>query len=140
MTSYQLRKRGEANLFLGVGPDVTLSETLHVARTMSGELCTSIDVLDSERYLVTYCGGSPYWWLPGTHGGGMHQISSRGWCHDCRNRDEVPEEHVHHLARDVEVAVLTCEGTHDPVFRERLKKAGLTAKEHAEEAVAWDEG
>lgn len=138
MTGYQLRKRGgldgegDSLPFLRTEPDMALPEALHVTSAMSGILCTSIDVMDGDRYLVTYCGGGPCWWLPGTHGGGMHQISSGGWCHDCFREGA---GHVHHLTRDIEVAVLTSEALDDPVLRQRLKKRGRTAEQYAEETA-----
>ncbi|MEU4410717.1 hypothetical protein AB0F88_39955 [Streptosporangium sp. NPDC023963] len=115
--------------FLHVEQEMAFLKVLRVADVLSGNLGASIDVLSNDTYMVTYCGGSPYWWLPGTHGGGMHQISSRGWCWDCLKQDN---GYVHHLPRDVEVAVLTCEATYDPVFRKRLEEAGQTAEEYAE--------
>ncbi|GAA2861361.1 hypothetical protein [Nonomuraea rubra] len=129
--NYQLRERtglggdGGALPFLRVEREMSLPDVLHVA-SMLGR---SIDVMADDVYVVSYCGASPYWWLPGTHGGGMHQISSRGWCWDCLKRENA---YVHHLPRDVEVAVLTCEATHDPVFRKRLAEAGQTAEEYAQ--------
>jgi hypothetical protein len=113
---------GTALPFLRVEREMPLPEVLHVA-SMLGR---SIDVMADDTYVVSYCGASPYWWLPGTHGGGMHQISSRGWCHDC-------DGYVHHLAREIEVAVLTCEARYDHVFRQRLEKRGQTPEEYAEE-------
>ncbi len=38
---------------------------------------------EREDYIVSYLGGSPHWWLPGTHGGGIHQIGSGGFCWSC---------------------------------------------------------
>lgn len=79
-TAYELRERaglgdGESSLpFLRVEREMPLPDLLHLADILSGKLCASLDVTQDGAYLVTCCGGSPYWWLPGTHGGGMHQI------------------------------------------------------------------
>lgn len=135
MSDYRLCERGGLDgsggslPFLRTEREMPLPDVLHLADVLSANLCRSIDVLDGNAYVVTYCGGSPYWWLPGTHGGGMHQISSRGWCWDCLREEGT---YVHHLPRAIEVDVLTCEATHDPVFRKRLTEAGQTAEEYAQ--------
>lgn len=54
------------------------------AETLSGNNASTYDVVrvadDRETYVVTMCGGGPYWW-PGDDG--MHQIGSMGMCWDC---------------------------------------------------------
>lgn len=146
MADYQLRKRlgladdeGSAP-FVHPAKELTLPYVLKMASVLT-KLGERIDVLDGETYLVSYIGASPYWWLPGTHGGDLHQISSRGWCFSC---DREGKEYVHHLPRAVEVAVLTAEGEQDHVFRERLDKVGLTAEQYAERTagnkVPWERG
>jgi hypothetical protein len=129
--TYRLCERGglgggEGSLpFLHLEQEMALPEVLNLASVLSGNLGGGIDVMDGDTYLVSYCGGSPYWWLPGTHG----EISSRGWCHDCCKEGD---DFVHHLAREVEVGVLTREALHDPVFRKRLAERGQTAEEYAQ--------
>lgn len=119
---------GESLPFLLVMREMPLPDILNLA----SQLHRTIDVVADGVYLVTYCGGSPYWWLPGTHGGGMHQIGSRGWCHDCRREGL---GFVHHLPRDVEVAVLTCEATYDRVLRQQCESDGQTPAEYAQEVA-----
>lgn len=76
-------------------------------------------------YLVSYCGGGPYWW---PEQGDMHQIGGHGWCHECHGQGL---GYVHHLDYDVELAVLTAEGIEDPELRKRLRGDGLTAEQWA---------
>ena len=90
----------------------------------------AVDVLEDGRYLVTYCAGSPYWWLPGTHGGGMHQIGSHGWCHDCHSCDL---GYVHHLDYETELAVLALEARTDRVLGEQCEADGQTPEQYAQE-------
>lgn len=142
----EIRERGSTDdgsrpslPFLQVARDMPLPDVLNLA----SKLGRTVDVFRDGHYVVTYCGASPYWWPPGLDGGGMHQISSRGWCHDCfknsggsyeRDYEEWGDpdaKYVHHLPRNYEVAVLTCEATHDRVLRERVEAEGLTAEEYA---------
>jgi hypothetical protein len=116
--------------FLTVAPPQALPEVLHLAGLLSGGLCTSLDVVVNGEYLVTYCGASPYWWPQGTLGGDMHQLSSRGWCHTCRSEGR---GYVHHLPLETEVAVLTCEATHDGVLREQCEADAQTPEQYARE-------
>jgi hypothetical protein len=67
----------------GVPGDSLWEQAQAYARWMSGALCETMDILDSQlRYVVTMCGGSPYWIDPASDGP-MHQIGSDGWCWDC---------------------------------------------------------
>ena len=79
-----------------------------------------------------YCGASPYWWLPGEHGGGMHQVSSHGWCHDCH---KAGQGYMHHLAYEDELAVLANEARHDRVLREQCEADGQTPEQYAAEVA-----
>lgn len=135
-TVFEIRLRGGGHGIEPSEPYLTLPdlhEALTIASILSGARCQTLDVLDSGRYVVTYCGASPHWWLPGTLGGGMHQISSHGWCHDCRNGEYVPRvaENVFHLSEADQVAVFTVEGERDRVLRKRLYDQHITAGEHA---------
>lgn len=60
-----------------------------VLRVQHNKRLGPLDCLpEQERiYIVSYCGASPFWWLPGTHGGGMHQIGSAGFCWTCLQPD-----------------------------------------------------
>jgi hypothetical protein len=119
---------GRSLPFLVPAARLSLAEVLHIAE----ECGRTVDVCASGRYLVTYCGASPYWWLPGTHGGGMHQVGSHGWCHDCH---KAGDGYVHHLDYDVELAVLANEARHDQVLREQCEADGLTPEQYAAEVA-----
>lgn len=110
--------------FMRVERELPLPEALNLASRL-GE---TVDVMDDSRYLVSYCGASPYWWPPGEHGGGMHQIGSHGWCHTCHGDDL---GYVHHLDYETELAVLECEATHDRVLREQCEADSLTPAQYA---------
>jgi hypothetical protein len=131
MSAYEIRKRdgldgSEPSGLLAVIPGGHgLNATLAVA-SRAGE---TVDVLEGDRYLVTYCGASPCWWLPGTHGGSMHQIGSHGTCHDCH---KARLGYVHHLDYETELAVLAVEATADRVLSEQCEADGLTPGEYAE--------
>jgi hypothetical protein len=134
MGVYEIRERergdgSEPSLpFLVPDARLSLAEVLHLA-----EKCgQTVDVTDGGRYLVTYCGASPYWWLPGEHGGGMHQVGSHGWCHDCH---KAGEGYVHHLAYEDEMAVLANEARHDRVLREQCEADGQTPEQYAAEVA-----
>lgn len=99
----------------------TLDQALELARLSK----RSVHVYRDGEYLVSYCGGGPYFW-PAE--GDMHQIGGHGWCHDCHSAGL---GYVHHLADDTELAVLAAEGREDPVLRKRLRGDGLTAEQWA---------
>jgi hypothetical protein len=107
---------------------LSLIEVLHFA----SKLGETVDVMDGDRYLVSYCGASPYWWPPGEHGGGMHQIGSHGWCHECHKADR---GYVHHMDYAIELAVLECEARDDRVLREMCEADGLTPAQYAAEVA-----
>lgn len=139
MTTYELRTRDG----LGSEPSLpspyqvregaTLAEALRLA-SMPGTDWT--DVHADGEYLVT---SGWYWWPPGEHGGGMHQIGSHGWCLDCQRHGL---GYVHHLAYETELAVLTLEASQDGRLREQCEADGLTPGQYAVEvagrAVAAD--
>lgn len=127
MNSFQLRARGSLKpprLILALASDIPLAE---VARTASrlGQMAPTVDIMHGESYLVSYCGGSPYWWPAG---GEMHQVGSHGWCHDCH---KAGLGYVHHLDYDAELAVLAAEAREDPVLREQCEADGLTPEQYA---------
>jgi hypothetical protein len=132
--SYELREREGLDgsepspPFLVPDDRLDLPGVLHIA----GRAGRTVDVYESGRYMVTYCGASPYWWLPRTAGGEMHQIGSHGWCHNCH---KAGAGYVHHLAYDDEVAALTTEARDDPVLREQCEADGLTPGQYAAEVA-----
>lgn len=133
----EIRERGTAGDPDGSGPSLaflipasrlSLAEVLHISETAG----RTVDVCDSGRYLVSYCGASPYWWIPGTHGGGMHQVSSHGWCHDCH---KAGDGYVHHLGYDTELAVLANEARHDRVLAGQCEADQMTPEQYALEVA-----
>jgi hypothetical protein len=132
--SYELRERegldgSEPSLpFLVPDDRLGLAGVLHIA----GRAERTVDVFENGRYVVTYCGGSPYWWLPGTDGREMHQVGSHGWCHDCH---KARAGYLHHLAYDDEVAVLTSEARDDRVLREQCEADALSPEQYAAEVA-----
>jgi hypothetical protein len=129
--TYELRDRdGELD---GSGPSELLAvltgdRGLPWVLTVAGRLRVTLDVMAGDRYLVSYCGASPYWWPPRSTGAGMHQIGSHGWCHDCHKNGL---GYVHHLDYDTEVAVLTSEAADDQVLRQRCEADGQTPAQYA---------
>jgi hypothetical protein len=116
----------EALPFLTPAARLTLPQVLHVAETCG----RTVDVTAGGRYLVSYCGASPYWWPD--NDGGMHQVGSHGWCHDCHKEGL---GYVHHLDYQVELAVLENEARHDRVLAERCEADGLTPARYAAETA-----
>ena len=106
------------------------------------KLRTTVDIMDGDRYIVSYCGAEPYWWQPGTHGGEMHQVSSLGWCNTCLDEHGF---YVHHLGVYDEIAVLTETAITDRVLRRQVEADGETAARYAERVAGrripkWDDG
>lgn len=129
--AYELRERGESDgsepskLYLyQAGGSATLADVLRLAERC-GE---TVDVHWAGVYLLSYCGGGPYWWPPSTAGDGMHQIGSHGWCHDCHKDGK---GYVHHLDYGVELAMLTAEAREDRVLRRQCEADGLTPEQYA---------
>jgi len=129
MTRYELRKRdrkpGQPEPFWSylIREGASLADVLGLA-SQSRE---TMDVLgDDGAYLVTYCGESPYWY-PGDDGA-MHQIGSHGWCHDCHKEGL---GYVHHLAYEVEFAVLALEAAADQVLAGMCEADGMTPEQYA---------
>jgi hypothetical protein len=134
MSVYEIRERADGD---GSGlslPFIVPAATLSLVDVLrlAVKLSTTVDIMVAGRYIVSYCGAEPYWWLPGTHGGGMHQMSSLGWCHTCRDENET---YVHHLDLADEIAVLTETAITDHVLRRQVEADGQTPAEYAE-AVA----
>jgi hypothetical protein len=144
VSRYEIRDRdGQGNLdgsapsrpFMAMADGLSLVDVLRVAVRLG----RTVDVWADDRYVVSYCGGCPSWWLPGTTGAHMHQMSSLGWCNDCLDELEV---YVHHLSLADEIAVLTETALTDKVLRRQVEADGQTAAEYAVEvagqAVAKD--
>jgi hypothetical protein len=138
--TFELRERdhgdgSESLPFLVLADRLTLADALSIGEHVS----RTVDVLADGVYLVSFCGASPQWWLPGCHGGEMHQVGSHGWCHDCHKNGF---GYVHHLAYPVELGVLANEARHDKYLYEMCEADGLTPDEYALEiagrAVALD--
>jgi hypothetical protein len=131
MTAYELRTReglddSEPSLpyMYQARAGASLADVLKLA-SMPGT--DWLDVHADGEYLVT---SGWYWWLPGEHGGGMHQIGSHGWCHDC-HREGLG--YVHHLAYETELAVLAHEARTDSVLHDQCEADGLTPEQYARE-------
>lgn len=132
--SYELRNRdlledgaepGELSIYqVRQDVDAQLADVIGLAAVSD----FTVDVYDGPEYLVTFCGCSPYWY-PHTDGG-MHQIGSHGWCHDC-HKDGLG--YVHHLDYAVELAWLTHEAHDDDVLRGQCEADGLTPEQYAQE-------
>jgi hypothetical protein len=141
MTTFELRTReglddSEPSLpyMYQAREGASLADVLRLAaKPVTGDW---LDVHADGEYLVT---SGWYWWLPGEHGGGMHQIGSHGWCHTCHSEGL---GYVHHLAYDVELAVLAHEARTDHVLHDQCEADGLTPEQYAAEiagrAVALD--
>lgn len=54
---------------------------------------------EDRAYIVSYLGGTQYWWLPGTHGGGLHQVGSAGFCWTCLQPDYSLDQEQRGLVR-----------------------------------------
>jgi hypothetical protein len=130
--TYELRTRdweendapGELHMFQPrAGTD------LAVALRLAGMCGDTVDVLEDGRYLVTYCGESPYWWPAGE---AMHQIGSHGWCPDCHKNWL---GYVHHLDYAAELAVLAAEASSDAVLRGQCEADGQTPEQYAAEVA-----
>lgn len=120
MTDYELRNRDDEwpALFLAGRPG-GLAEALSLAGKMYGWS----DVYADGTYLVT---SGWYWWPEA--GGGMHQIGSHGWCHDCHSEGL---GYVHHLAYETELAVLAHEARTDRFLRRQCEADGQTPEQYA---------
>lgn len=135
MTVYEVRERGGLD---GSKPSVpcmfqpragaALADVLRLADAHELGM-GQVDVLADGEYLVT---AGWYWWPPGEHGGGMHRIGSHGWCHDCHKGGL---GYVHHLAEDVERAVLAHEARTDHVLAEQCEADGQTPEQYAREVA-----
>jgi hypothetical protein len=143
-----LEIRERAGDYPGDGPWPSLPYIVPAARLglvavlrLASKLGRTVDVMDGEDYLVTYCGGTPEWWLPGTAGGDAHRLSSLGWCHECLDEGR---GYTHHLNYAIEVAVLSVEAADDSVLREMCEADGLSPLEYAMEVAGravpkdWD--
>jgi hypothetical protein len=125
VTAYCLRERDadtEQDLPFLVAEDASLAEALELARLLR----RTVSVYRNGEYLVSYCGGSPYWWAPGEL---MHQVSRHGWCHDCHS-DRLG--YVHHLAEEIELEVLAAEAREDQVLRRECEANGLSPEQYAQ--------
>jgi hypothetical protein len=143
-----LEIRERASDYDGDGPWPSLPYIVPASRLglvavlqLASKLGRTVDVMDGEDYIVTYCGGTPEWWLPGGHGGSAHRLSSLGWCHECLDEGR---GYVHHLNYAIEVAVLSVEAADDSVLREMCEADGLSPLEYAMEVAGravpkdWD--
>ncbi len=121
--NYEIRHRdpNETPLAYEVREGAELADVLGLA-SQTG----TVDVYADGAYLVSYCGRGPYWWPEDD--GGMHQVGSHGWCHDCHRSGL---GYVHHLDYATEVQVLAVEYADDQVARERCEADGLTPLEYA---------
>jgi hypothetical protein len=133
MSSYRLVRRDDADEPVEFLPGWCISPSSD-KRPSLAELVTAAakvgtDVFDGDTFLVSYCGRSPYWY---DDAGRMHQIGSHGWCHDCHKDGK---GYVHHLAYQVEFAVLAFEARDDQVLREQCEADGLTPEQYAAEVA-----
>jgi len=126
--NYQIRKSQRG---YDPEPPGLLTYTLSSAATLADVLGLAshahetVDVMDGDRYLVTYCGESPYWVEAD---GPMHQIGSHGWCHDC-HKDGLG--YMHHLNYETELAALTVEARDDRTLARMCEADGLTPEQYA---------
>jgi hypothetical protein len=95
MRAYALRQHPDDNdmgiLPIALPGEAPWDRILKVAEGVAGSLGITLDIFhvddqawhleDMSRYIVTICGGSPYWSPPGE--GTLHQIGSPGHCWDC---------------------------------------------------------
>lgn len=95
LVTYQLRDRtglggdGPARVMATMAPaedPAAWVQACKLAEQNSWDVYQQFPAGDSA-YIVSYCGGGPYWWKPGTAGGGMHQIGSAGFCWECLRPD-----------------------------------------------------
>jgi hypothetical protein len=123
MPHYSLHRHDNDDppLAYDVRAGATLGDVLGLA-AMSG----TVDVYDGDRYLVSYCGESPYWY---DADGIMHQIGSRGWCHDCHG---ARLGYVHHLDYEVELAILAHEAEDDRTLARQCEADGMTPAQYAD--------
>jgi hypothetical protein len=129
VTAYDLRPRDpdddeSSRLWARPEPGAGLSVVLGLADVTPGW----VDVLADGEYLVT----SGWYWWPPDGDGSMHQIGSHGWCHDCH---KAGLGYVHHLAYDVELAILAYEARMDRVLRRQCEADGLTPEAYAAEVA-----
>jgi hypothetical protein len=128
--SYELRQRGydeeETSLPLMFPAErLGLIDVLRLA----DKLGSRTEVWENGAYVIS---AGNIWNPPG---GPYHQLSSHGWCHDCRDEGL---GYVHHLSLVYEHAALAAEAMDDQVARRMCEADGLTPAQYADQFAGKD--
>jgi hypothetical protein len=141
---WEIRERDDGDGSGPSGPFIVPASRLSLVQVLlvAVKLGRTVDIMDGDRYIVSYCGAEPYWWKPGETGAEMHQVSSLGWCNTCLDEYGF---YAHHLGVYDEIAVLTETAITDRVLRRQVEADGQTAEQYAGSVAGkripkWDDG